>query len=162
MTAKPPCSVVDCDRPSLARGWCKPHYRRWSEYGDPLAGRPVRDVRLTMTNDPIERYWAQVDKRGIDECWPWLGSIGNGYGHITVDGRVRPAHQVAWELANQQAFPEGLVGDHVCHNADSTCPGGRTRCLHRRCQNPRHIEPATPEDNTLAGYERFEIGDHRE
>ena len=32
-----PCSVEDCDRKHVARGWCKRHYRSWQQHGDPLA-----------------------------------------------------------------------------------------------------------------------------
>ena len=31
------CSIEGCDRPVKSRGWCAAHYKRWREYGDPLA-----------------------------------------------------------------------------------------------------------------------------
>lgn len=33
----PICSIEGCENPVQARGWCSKHYKRWSEYGDPLA-----------------------------------------------------------------------------------------------------------------------------
>lgn len=30
------CSIPECGRPTLARGWCEAHYRRWRKHGDPL------------------------------------------------------------------------------------------------------------------------------
>ena len=35
------CSVEDCDRTVLARGWCKTHYQRWTKHGDPQAHIPL-------------------------------------------------------------------------------------------------------------------------
>lgn len=33
--AQPTCSVPVCDRPAKVRGWCRTHYNRWRESGDP-------------------------------------------------------------------------------------------------------------------------------
>ena len=37
-----PCSIPDCARPAVTRGWCARHYQRWRETGDPLHGSPVK------------------------------------------------------------------------------------------------------------------------
>lgn len=31
------CSIPECNRPFRAKGYCRPHYRRFTEYGDALA-----------------------------------------------------------------------------------------------------------------------------
>lgn len=36
------CSIEGCDRDVAARGWCRPHWKRWSRHGDPLAGGTPR------------------------------------------------------------------------------------------------------------------------
>lgn len=41
------CDIEDCERPHHANGLCLPHYRRRNEYGDPLAGPPLRSRRGT-------------------------------------------------------------------------------------------------------------------
>lgn len=33
--AKATCSIDDCPKPRLSRGWCSAHYQRWKKYGDP-------------------------------------------------------------------------------------------------------------------------------
>ena len=37
-----PCSIPDCARPAVTRGWCARHYQRWRQTGDPLHGSPVK------------------------------------------------------------------------------------------------------------------------
>lgn len=84
------------------------------------------------------RFWAKVDRRSEDECWPWTAYINNnGYGayHPRVDVKVL-AHRVAYELT-LGPVPEGLDLDHLCRN--------------RACANPRHLEPVTRQVNLLRG-----------
>lgn len=100
--------------------------------------------RAARIEGPLEgRFWPKVERRGEDECWPWLaGLTRDGYGTVTDRGINRQAHRVAWELANGTPWPAGLVADHTCHGRDAGCPGS-LGCEHRRCCNPRHIEPVT-------------------
>ena len=46
-----------------------------------------------FANDP-SRFWAHVDKRGPDECWPWRGA-GRWRG-VLFDGEYFHAHSVAF------------------------------------------------------------------
>lgn len=33
------CSIDGCGKPFLARGWCRKHYQRWRNNGDPLKAK---------------------------------------------------------------------------------------------------------------------------
>lgn len=65
-----------------------------------------------------DRFWRRVEKRiDASACWPWAGGqSGTGYGYLYWRGRRQYAHRLAWELANGQPVPPGLVVRHHCDN----------------------------------------------
>ena len=140
------CSIDGCRRPLHLRGWCNAHYIRWRRHGDPTAGGKM-EVRGT----PEERFWIKTDKRGRDECWPWLGGLtASGYGVFTIGRRNIPPHRFAYELFFGPVAAH-LVMDHLCHTVDADCVGG-DRCPHRACVNPHHLEPVTNGENGRRGH----------
>lgn len=106
----------------------------------------------------IQDWPAWARKHGAegdpDACWPWRGMIdrNTGYGKTSVKSRPElhgGAHRAVYQIL-VGPIPAGLDLDHLCHNADTSCPGGPT-CLHRRCVNPRHLEPASRQVNRKRG-----------
>lgn len=95
----------------------------------------------------LRAFIAQVDSTGgPNACWLWRGHADqDGYG--SFGKRSERAHRVAYELM-ARPIPDGLRIDHLCHNADESCPGG-TACRHRLCVNPTHLEPVTQRENLL-------------
>lgn len=91
-----------------------------------------------MATDLAVRFWAKVDRRGPDECWPWTGAINRARGGYGTFGRgpreagTGYAHRVAWELVNGPAPP----GQLVCH-----------RCDNPPCCNPAHLFLGSVADN---------------
>lgn len=66
------CSIDDCDGRRLARGWCRKHYSRWLNHGDPLALSerlkgdplaPVKSLRLIQGR----QVYVTVDGRAFVE-----------------------------------------------------------------------------------------------
>lgn len=105
-------------------------------YDSPMGTRPLA-VRM-------ERYIVDADG-----CHLWQGKVkADGYGLIQNQGVELRVHRVAWEQANGP-IPEGMDIDHLCHNADESCPGGV--CKHRRCMNAEHLGPRTRGDNLRGG-----------
>ncbi len=126
------CSLVDCNRPLRARGYCATHYAVFMRRGTPHA--PPRAVR------PVEqRAWAKVQMR--DGCWEWRGAVRtSGYGSIVLSPqhsrRIAMAHRVIYESL-LGPIPAGLTIDHLCMNT--------------QCVRPDHMEPVTNEVNIMRG-----------
>ena len=111
-----------------------------------------------MRSIPTERraamFWAKVDRRSADECWPWLGQINDaGYGLVTWSYRIVRAHRKAFELT-YGSVSEELVLDHICHGRDCLLA---TECPHRRCCNPAHLVETTRAENAMRGGSPFAV-----
>lgn len=94
----------------------------------------------------VERFWANVEKRGADECWDWTGRTVEGYGVMKVQGVSTGAHRVAWLIATGDAPGEM----HVCH-----------RCDRRLCVNFAHLFLGSNLDNIAdkVAKGRMRVGD---
>jgi hypothetical protein len=122
------CSIPGCEKLMFARTWCSAHYTRWYNHGDPLGGSWPKTAE--------ERFWPKVDRRGENECWPWLAYLNkDGYGQFVGGGEVL-SHRFAY-ISLVGPIPEGLTLDHLCRN--------------RWCQNPKHLEAVTMRENARRG-----------
>jgi hypothetical protein len=115
---KPTCSIADCDSPRIIRGWCRLHYQRWRNHGDPMYVRPSVESRFHAGYAIAE-----------NGCWVWLPPLRkDGYAILSVNSWPTPAHRVAYELL-VGPIPQGLEIDHLCRN--------------HACVNPDHLEAVT-------------------
>jgi ribosomal protein S27AE len=82
-----------------------------------------------------ERFWEKVDKRGPDECWPWLAKAKNhgDYGILRVAGRNYVATHISWMIAHGRRVPKGKIVRHKCDNP--------------KCVNPAHLQLGTARQN---------------
>lgn len=95
-------------------------------------------------------FWAKVDIRGDDECWPFLGARTGGRDGDTYGIHARPradaredgaprnvyAHRLAYCLENGIAVADLPPEVKVRHKCDNTI-----------CCNPKHLLEGTQADN---------------
>lgn len=120
------CSIPDCDKAAVSRGWCRNHYARWfrtgstagSNYGEPL--KFINDVALPYAGD---------------DCLTWpFSRVQYGYGRVWQAGKMLRAHRLICELAHGSP-PAKHLAAHSCGNG------------HLGCVNPRHLRWATYKEN---------------
>jgi hypothetical protein len=145
------CTVKGCDKIVVSHGYCSAHWYRLKRHGT---------LEVTVLRGPTDttadRYWQKVDRRGPDDCWPWLAAL-TASGHASFmfplpDGkRGRLAHRYGWTLHHGD-IPGGKHIDHTCHDP-RVCDLG-VACPHRSCQNPAHMGLVNPTENTAVDRRR--------
>lgn len=85
--------------------------------------------------------WSKVDKRGPDECWPWLGGRNHGYGRFEVNGRNYYAHRAIYHLL----FPLSISIEGPIDRLGNGFL--RHSCDNPPCCNPAHLILGTQLEN---------------
>lgn len=134
------CSIENCDREASARGWCKRHYEIWRRHGDPEHQTRAFHGRGRNGESITERL-QRKSKPASDGCREWTGWCDDGgYGRVSIDRTMRPAHVIAWEQANSRKVPDGLVVRHTCDNPP--------------CIEPTHLVLGSQAQNVADMFER--------
>lgn len=82
----------------------------------------------------MRRVWSHVDRRGEDQCWPWLGTVDrDGYGRTEISGKKHQTHKLVLEEKLGRKLDAGEVTRHSCNNP--------------ACNNPNHLSPGTQARN---------------
>lgn len=124
------CSIPNCGKPHLARGWCSRHYGIWIRHGSPFA------AGWTEWGEPDRFFLEVVLRYEGNECldWPYARN-SKGYAMLYSDGKTRPASRVICEKVHGPApTPD--------HEAAHSCGRGKLGCVTKR-----HLRWATHAEN---------------
>lgn len=118
------CTIRDCGKPSVARGWCEGHYRRWRRHGNPLGGKHYRTgcridgcanphgakgmcamhyERWRRHGDPNWEPFTEVDEVAVERA-----VRGERPDHLTTgerEGVVRRLHRLC--------YSDGRIAEHL-------------------------------------------------
>lgn len=105
-----------------------------------MSNLPV-PIRVPANDGRVAAFWAAVDRRGVDECWPWKQQrLPDGYGRWTMGRRSVLAHRAAFVLSGGVLTEAAPLVLHSCDNPP--------------CCNPRHLSAGTHRANTRQAIER--------
>lgn len=124
------CVIEGCSKRVFGREWCRVHYGRWRDYGNPLAGR-------TPNGQAAEFFQTTVLSYEGDEClfWPYARNA-KGYGMMNSGGRQHIVGRlVCTEIHGDPPTPE--------HEAAHSCGKG-----HLACVTKRHLSWKTSKGNS--------------
>lgn len=160
------CSVHGCDRSARTRGWCSAHYMRWTRYGDPRVGGPVKRLKPHRTcaldgcdSEPVghglcDKHYTRQQRWGDpngsapivpdeERFWERVDKTAECWlwiGHKNVYGYGRFGHSRTEVFAHRYAY----------ELANGDIPAGLVidhLCHNTLCVRPDHLAAVTPKQN---------------
>ncbi len=92
-----------------------------------------------LSGKDLARFWSKVDQKGVNECWPWLGTVAltDNRGNFSFRKgfkRTLKAPRIVYALHfGVDPFPQQVL--HNCNNAN--------------CVNPHHLYLGDAKDNSV-------------
>ena len=129
------CSITNCGREHMARGYCRHHYNSWLKYGDPLRMTIKINKCLSFIKNIALPY-----KENDCLIWPFhknknRGGRGEGYAMLWHNGKNKRACRLICEMVYGAPPEKEYDAAHSCGKGDYGCV------------NPKHLRWATKSEN---------------
>ena len=120
------CSVRGCNRQVAVRGWCRTHYFRWYNKGEP-GGKFINDVGRVGSPRPF--------RMTDEQFFVWVLSQT-----VQTSGGC-----MEWHHQSKVHFRDEIVHIHravyIAGGGDESIRAVRRSCGNLKCVNPSHFEP---------------------
>lgn len=109
----------------------------------------VAEIAKVSDDEFVAHFWTKVDRRGDDECWPWLGSVipKDRRGIAIFRERRCVAPRLAYFIGNGRWLTKAEFACHHCDNPN--------------CVNPSHIWAGTSIENCRDAQEKGRLARQR-
>lgn len=130
MANSPICSIPNCGKNAIARGWCTRHYGRFKVHGDPLKTLKAEN------GEPLAFLQNVALKHTGHECLKWPYAVSSaGYGKMIYDGTLSYVHAIVCEIIHGTAPSPSHQARHLCGKG------------HEACCSPHHVAWGTVREN---------------
>lgn len=129
------CKFDSCSRVATSKELCHSHYTQYKR------GKKLSILRKQDNTDmPIKkRIKTNIIKDRKTKCWNWNLATQEGYGVISIKGKMYKAHRVSY-----MAFVGAVLDHEPVHH----------KCGNPSCVNPKHLQVVTHIENTAEMMER--------
>lgn len=109
------CSVDWCGKPHYGKGFCRAHYMRLRNHGDPLGGRTPPGELMRFIREVVLKHTSS-------ECLTWpFGTDAAGYGRVHIDGKQHVVSRYVCEFVNGPPPTPKHDAAHACGNGHEAC-----------------------------------------
>lgn len=124
------CSIPECGKLHVSKGFCGKHYQRFKKYGD------AQVTAVTPKGEAVMFFHQVVVPFIGTECliWPYSRNA-DGYSNVYHDGKVVGGHRLICEMIHGSPPTPKHEASHAC---------GRG---HDGCVNPHHLSWKTRKEN---------------
>lgn len=104
-----PGSCQFCERPTLARGWCNAHYKRWRKTGDPLGSVPRKRPTVCVNGHPFDEVNTYLRRDGKRSCRTCARYFSRRWHHKErIAGRIFTQASAEWKAQYQREVRAGI------------------------------------------------------
>lgn len=111
-----------------------------THHGRGNADISIKDPSLKLSDKQVLKFLARIDRKPMDECWPWMAGRNatmdgvKTYGVVWFNSVKHSSHRIAYRIFSGEIKEGRKI--MICHSCDNPV-----------CCNPGHLFQGTGVDN---------------